>query len=378
MSKKKRFPWLTALGVLLTLIGLAGLYSGQEISQYVFLPGEADYEKLLDQATQKWAGAFETVSLHGVAEQVSLTSERTSQGEITVYETAGGYFEIYPRAFSAGSPITRGCAGQRVIVLDGALAFRLFGDRDPLDQTGTLGEKKYQVIGVAAHARGTGETGEYAAWIPLGVEGAPACSSMVLSAGGKAGGSLHTVFQTTAKEVFGKGQAFFLSKERTRGTILLRAVLVLLGIRALAAWIGVLRRRIRGIIAEIRKKLETSYPRQMAGTLIGRGLEGLALTALTVGAAALLTVWAAEPLMIVPEWVPEVFVDPESILQRFRELTAAAAAPVQFRTPEMAEIRLWSGVVRWGTVTALLGWVLHTLRKPEGRNREETGFVPEK
>ena len=59
-------------------------------------------------------------------------------------------------------------------------------------------------------------------------------------------------------------------------------------------------------------------------------------------------------MTIFPEWVPEILVDPESIAKRFWDLTTAAAQPRQWRTPEIAEIRYWSGVVRWGTVILLM------------------------
>ena len=78
-------------------------------------------------------------------------------------------------------------------------------------------------------------------------------------------------------------------------------------------------------------------------------------------------IWATKPMTVFPEWVPENLVSPEAIAGRFRELTASAAAPVQFRTPELAEIRLWSGILRWGTVLALLGGILRRMVATKSR-----------
>ncbi len=185
MKEKLRLPWGTVLGLLLVVAGLAGLYSGPEMSQYVFLPGSEDYGTSLARAEEAWGNAFSAVSLHGTAEGVSLTAGNGSGDGITLCEVMGGYFEVYPRRFSAGRPLTRGDGKDRVIVLDEALSFRLFGDRDPLDQEVSLEGKKYRVVGVAEHRWSAGDTGSFAAWIPLGAEGAPACTVMTLSAGGK-------------------------------------------------------------------------------------------------------------------------------------------------------------------------------------------------
>ena len=181
---------------------------------------------------------------------------------------------------------------------------------------------------------------------------------MTLSTAGKASASLWPQFESGARETFGAGQALFSSKERMRGTILLRAALILLGIhffsrliRRVKTWTGVW-------ILDIREKLKTRYPRQMMGTLLGRSAGALLLAAGTIAAGAALTVWAVQPMLVFPEWVPEVLVEPEAIARRFWELTAAAASPLRFTTPETAEIRLWGGVLRWGIVLTLLGFLL--------------------
>ena len=152
---------------------------------------------------------------------------------------------------------------------------------------------------------------------------------------------------------------------------MLRLVLIVLAIRLLTAWTRCWSGWTRKWIAEIRSRLKVRYPRQIAGLIAGRGMEILLLAAVTTGAFALLTVWASGLLTEFPEWVPENLVSPEAISQRFRELTAAAAAPLQFRTPELAEIRFGSGLVRWGIVTSLLGWILWKLPRRKQKDLPE-------
>lgn len=358
MSGKRKFPWIAVLGLLLAAAGLWGLYSGPDISQYVFLPGAENLADTLAKAEEQGVGIFPALSLHGVAEKASLSAGSRSQGEITLYEVAGSYAEVYPRRFLTGRPVTRGDAGRRVIVLDEKLAFVLFGDQDPLGQTVTLGETKLEVIGVAASRRSLGETGSFAAWIPMEAPGAPGASILVFSAAGTMGDAEKTLFENTAQEHFGAGQTIILGKERGRATVLLRMVIWMLIIRLLAEWVRWNKRRTARSVQTLRQEVRTRYPRQMLGMMVGHGAGIALIWAALIAAGAGLAVWIGQMMMAFPEWVPEVLTDPASILQRFRELTSAAAAPVQLRTPELAEIRFWGGLVRWGTVLTLLGCIL--------------------
>ena len=355
MRKKVRVSLLGAAGALLLLAGLCGLYSGPEISQYAFAPENQDTGKILEQAEKELDGAFPAVSLHGSRGDLTLETEKRKQGGITLYQIRGDWQSVYTQAFTAGRPLSRGDYGHAVIVLDAETAFQLFGDEDPLGQRVKIGGKAFETVGVAKHARRIGETDPRAAWIPMGVEGAPENEILVLSAGGKSGAALRTVFETVARNAVGDGQAFHLGKERSRGTILPRAVALIFGIRLLAAWIRRCGRKSRKWIAEIRARSKVRYPRQMAGYFL---LRAGGITLLYAGAVALgagLAVMAVQPMTVFPEWVPEILVDPESVAKRFWDLTSAAARPRKWRTPEIAEIRFWSGAVRWGTVILLAG-----------------------
>ena len=363
----RKFPWLALPGILMMLAAWAMLWGEPEICQYAFLPGRDPAGPRLAEAEERWAGSFSATALHGTAEEVSLSAGEQNVGEITLYEVAGGYFELYPRRFVSGRPLSRGDGNAHVIVLDEALAFQLFGDRDPLEREVRLGETRYQVVGVAEHRYRTGERGSFTAWVPLGAEKNPDPALLVASAGGNSTAGLETLFENGARETFGPGQAWFTRKESIRGTILPRTVLIVLAIRLLAACWHRAGRLFRRWTAEIREELKRRYPRQMLGMMGLRGVGMALVTALILGACAGLAIWATEPMTVFPEWVPENLVSPEAIAGRFRELTASAAAPVQFRTPELAEIRLWSGILRWGTVLALLGGILRRMVATKSR-----------
>ena len=100
-------------------------------------------------------------------------------------------------------------------------------------------------------------------------------------------------------------------------------------------------------------------------------LLALGYAALLAAAFGVLTL-AIEPMYVFTEWIPDVLVELSSITERFWQLTSAAAAPISIRTKEYAEIRFWSGLVRWGALSALTGALVMALsaRRGSEKNKE--------
>ena len=367
----KKWLWILP-GALLILWGAVMPVRVPDVIQYVFLPAAEEnapagsgagqkispYLQKLTETEKEWENAFPADSLHGTAEGVSLKAGNVTVDQVTVTETLGEYFGVYPRAFTAGRPLARGDAGNQVMVLDSALAFKMFGENEAVGQIVLIGTARFQVVGVAEDRNGVGKRGSGQAWIPLGASGAPVCTIMILSAGGTGLDKLRTLFENGARGHFGKGQTILTRKEKIRGTVMLRIVVILLMLRVLALWSRKLREWFGKWIRGLKEEMRYSYPRQMIWKFLGRGLQMFLLTAVGVAAAALLVYWGSQLMTAFPEWVPENLVKPEAIAARFRELTTTAANPLQFVTPELAEIRFWNGMIRWGTVLALTGWVI--------------------
>ena len=357
MKGTKRFNLLWMAGLLLILVGVIGLVRVPKTLQYVFAPGGEKLSEGLQEAEKRWDRAFQPVSLHGISQGVSLTAGDKNQGEVTLYQVDGSFFQAYPRPFTEGRPLSPGDAGGNAIVLDHQLAFLLFGDHDPLGQKVRIGEEPFEVCGLSQHTRRTGETGMYAAWIPLGSVQEPAAEIMVLTVAGHTSSDAATIVETACNSVFGKGQLLDLRKESIRGLIILWVLFTAIVIRLMMFWLAGNRNVCGRWIVEIREKLKTRYPRQMAGQLLLVGLGMVLLWAAFVATGAALVMLAAELMKVFPEWVPEELLSVAAVVRRFWELTARAAQPVHWQTPEMAEIRLWSGVVRWGVLVFLLGFL---------------------
>ena len=356
MKKKNRPSIPGILGAVLILAGLTGLYSGPDISQYVFAPRDIRVGEALLQAETEQAGADGSIALHGSTAGIAVETQKKSQSGVTLYQVSGDWHSVYAREAVSGRFLTKGDVEgkKQVILLDEQTAFSLFGEEDAVGQQVRIGGKVFETVGVVRHGRRIGEEDAFAAWIPLGADGASGCDVMVFSAGGGGLNAMHTTFEKTARDLFGEGQAFHLGKERSRGTILLRVMILIIGLRLTAVWLRFAKQKSVDWLGQIRKKHSTVYAKQMLFFAAGRFAAMILLFAAGIGFGALLVSMMGSAMLDFPEWVPRVLVDPDAIRETFWSLTAASAKPMQWRTPEMAEIRFWSGMIRWGTVLFLL------------------------
>ena len=350
---------LLAIGILLAGGGWICLQTVPDLYQYAFLPGAdtAALSENLEKARTGMGGAFGEITIHGQKTDVTLSADSASRDEVCLYLTGPGWSEVCPRKYLSGRPISRAEAESKakVIVLDEATAFRLFGAESPEGKTVKLDGETLEVIGVAEHSRRIGETGGYAAWTTFGAS--ESCELMVVTAKAPAGGKMTEVFRSAAEEAFGTGTMISMPKEKQRATMILRWPALIAAIWALKSWIGVFSRFGRKQWEKIRKESKKRY----AGSLIPYVLLQLLPVAIgiaaTVGIGYVLAVVAVEPARMFPEWVPESLGDFSSWAARFRSLTGEAAAPVSLRTPELAEIRFFGGLIRWGLVLGLLGTI---------------------
>ena len=355
MKKLRISLVLLVLGALLAGVGAVGLSLGPGLIQYAFLP-PADTGGLLDslsRAQTALAESFPLLTLHGQKSGAALTAGSASQNNVCLYLTGPAWNEVYPRRFLSGRPVSRVDVEQKnpVIVLDRETAFLFFGDRDPLGQSVTLDGTRLEVIGVAEHSRRLGETGSYAAWVPLGT--VKDCELMVLSAPAGSRGLL-TAFQTAASDAFGAGTVISLPKEGERALMILRwpgLILALwglmLGIRGYMAFCG----RQWRLVREESRRL---YAARLLPKALLRLLPAALLGAVLIAAGAGIAVLAVGPAQVFPEWVPESLGDFSTWVSRFWNLTADAAKSVSLRTPELAELRFFGALIRWGVVLMLL------------------------
>ncbi len=377
----RRLPWvLMALGALMALCALGMLFETRGALQYCVLAPEAGEKgealvKLSDSARELDASmkdALKWVALGGDAGTVTLTAGSASE-EASLFAIDEGWLEVWPRFLIQGRRIGESelKQGARVAMLDEKLAFRLFGEALPEDAEVKLNGERFRVVGTVRHAgslfggRGVGDRKPCDAYVPLmaAAQAGIGLETLTLSALPGGGKGASRLFEEAARgQWLAGGRLIDLDKEVMRQTILPRIVLLIVGLYALVGLFGRMTRLAAGWFAGFREALKGSYFKRLIGRLAGIAALTLLGYGALIGATYLLMVFSVQPLYIFPEWVPENIVEWSSITRVFWNLTAAAAEPVRVATRELRVIEFWGGVLRWGTVLALLGAALRGKR----------------
>ena len=402
-KRKTRGKWLLALGALLMAAGLCMLALQPSVLQYCIVAPtdeaapepsgqesagqEAQTAKQESGALKALYDAWQTRAEEDLSEVLSAASITARDygfalsgegGSATATLTAVGenWFSVYPRYLVSGRLMTQQELkdGDRLIVLDEPLAFKLFPTADPIGRELTVGTERYEVVGVVRYRRSVGEYEQYQAYIPyasaaedrLPMEVVEVCGVALPQSGAS------RAFEDAGENWQAGGTFIDTDKEAMRGGIVARALAIALGLYLILYLLRRLNRRTAGVGVDIRARLQTEYFRDMLPGLLPRFcLLALGYAALLAAAFGVLTL-AIEPMYVFTEWIPDVLVELSSITERFWQLTSAAAAPIFIRTQEYAEIRFWSGLVRWGALSALTGALVMALsaRRREDRNKE--------
>ena len=403
-KRKTRGKWLLALGALLMAAGLCMLALQPSVLQYCIVAPtdeaapepsgqeaagqEAQTAKQESGALKALYDAWQTRVGEDLSEVLSAASIAARDygfalsgegGSATATLTAVGenWFSVYPRYLVSGRLMTEQELkdGNRCIVLDEPLAFKLFPTADPIGRELTIGSERYEVIGVVRYRRSVGEYEQYQAYIPytsaaedrLPMEIVEVCGAALPQSGAS------RAFEDAAENWQAGGTFIDTDKEAMRGGIVARALAIALGLYLILYLLRRLNRRTAGLGADIRARLRREYFRDMLPGLLPRFLLlALGYAALLAAAYGVLTL-AIEPMYVFTEWIPDVLVELSSITERFWQLTSAAAAPIAIRTKEYAEVRFWSGLVRWGAISALTGALVMALsaRRGSEKNKEQ-------
>ncbi len=393
MKRSFRFSFILLAGILLLAGGLIGLAATPDLIQYAFLPpaeqddpfladqsstgqmqtgdvddpedslpeqsraGQSGQENTLldlyDKALESMGDLFPKLTLHGVKADASVRKGKNGQNGIFLYSVGPSWNDVYTPRIVKGRPILRLDAENRapVIVLDEKTAFTLFQGGNAIGETVELDGETREVVGIAAHSRQVGETGEYAAWIPLAA--AKSCDLMVLSAPA-ASANYYTMFETLAKDACGKGTTISMGREKTMAMLPLLVLFVILAIWLLTRWIGWVAGYGRRQIEKVRAESKRRYTLPLIPYASGQLLPPALLLILSVAACYGVAVLAISPVKTFPEWIPDTLGEYTSWISRFWYLAGKAAEPVTMKTPELARVQLWSGMIRWGAMLVLL------------------------
>ena len=377
-EKKRRLPWvLMVVGTLLALCALVMVLQTRDVLQYTVIapdPGEKGEAivKLAEAGSGIGAELKEALTwtvVGGVAETVSLTAGDNT-ADVTLFAMGEGWLEVYPRFLTWGRRIGESelARGDRVIMLDEGLAFKLFGEELPEDAKVSINEVPWRVVGVVRHGggpfhgRGVGDRQLYDAYVPLAAAAREAVDldTLTLSALPQSNGAgAAQLFEEAARNEWAPGgQLINLSKEAMRRTVLPRVLLLILGLYALVGLFKRMTGLCLGWFDGFRQALNAHYFKSLIGKLLGILALSLLGYAALIGATYLLMAFSVRPLYVFTEWVPENIVEWSSIAKVFWNLTTEAAGLVRVGSRELRVVEFWGGVLRWGVILLLLGAAL--------------------
>ena len=379
---KRRLPWaLMFLGGALALCALVMLGQTRSVLQYCAVaptPSE-DGSQLTalvtarDEAREALEGTVSAVAMGGVKAEASLTAGSNSESA-ALYAMGEAWLEVYPRMLVEGRRIseTELKNGERLIMLDAGLAFKLFGTELPEDARVSLDGHEYRVAGTTRHAgslfggRGVGDRQQYDAYIPLNAAAKDEIYLDVVSLSGlseSATGAAQLFEETARGSWLADGTMIDLGKEAMRRTVLPRVILLIVGLYVLA---GLFKRMTALCVqwaAGFREALRGSYIGPLIPRLAGTILLGLLGYGALIGLTWLLMDFSAKPLYVFTEWVPDNIVAWSSLTKVFWNLVSDAATLVRVGSRELRVIEFWGGLTRWGMVLLLLGAALLPKRK---------------
>ncbi len=397
---RRKIPVFAALGALLLIFSVCGLYlSVPDLLQYAFLPENSRRENGSSSGGEKtagsenaassaaaealkkygqledpslWAGEDIPMTLHGFTGDLPVSREDSdlSITDISVVLAGPRYAEVFPPKITTGSFLSFSelSTAAPSVVLDSALAFRLFGAENPLGQKIRLDGTSFTVVGTASHSRSLGSARTYTLWVPLNsLSAAP--ELLTVSALPSSGAeSFDSLWKSKARELFGSGTFINLRHEKTGASLLPRILILFFAVLLLKRWFSLLRRWGAASLSDARERLSQSYFSRLIGYFILRGLAALLLLAGTLAVCWGLASFAAEPMTAFPDWVPENPADFSSWAARFRALIGIYAAPVRLVTEQAAILSFWSFLIRIGTVLLLLGLLSFLLRRRSEKN----------
>lgn len=365
---------LLAAGLIGSVLALGMLLRMPDSLQYVVaVAGEADIEEALlakEATAEQLSDCTSAIAVAAVTETASVSTGENS-GSATIYAVGEGWFEVYPVFMADGRRLTETelRQGERVALLDSALAFSLFGEELPPDAQARIGDVDYHVVGTIRHSRSVGEVQASCAYVPL--QSAPQArrDTAMIAASPIEDTGARTMFESVMRTAWRSDGCFYsIQKEAMRQMMLPRMLLLIFGMSGILA----LLRRMNGLcgrrISDYRERLRWSYLPATLPALVRLVLLCQLGYAAIFGLIYALLAFSVQPLRVFTEWVPENIVALSSLKKVFWSLTGSVAKLVKLGTSQLRRIEFYGAMLRWSMIGMLAGWILLLL----GRRRRST------
>ena len=309
-------------------------------------PSLTALEELLKGFTQKMDDLSGAVSAYGLRALTPGTSFKDgAQGTATaLLQGLWGDLSLYPRdVLAEGRHLyyEEIQTGAPVAVISQQLAISLFRVGDPIDRKLYIGDTAFRVVGITRHARTVGEKDTAYAQVPLKALDKAGIQSQMLSFAlvPRAGAGAYAALSQGLSQWQPGGTFYSLPKEQYRAILPLRLLICLAGLMLLRTTLHLAGSFTLAMWRGGKRQLETSYAPRLLPGFVGRGLLIALAYALNLAAAFFLLQALIAPVMVFPEWVPTVLVEPKDIAATFWNIRAQESALVSLRTPETLRLR---------------------------------------
>ncbi len=244
--------------------------------------------------------------------------------------------QLYPDELTSSRPVA---------VIDEKTAVELFRDGAPIDRTFSFAGVEFKVVGVIRHKRTVGQRWAYRAMVPLmALDGASQNPTLsVITGTGATGSRARTSFFSKLSSFAQGGTNIDLTKERHRAFLPLRLTLCLLLLFGLALVWKLVKHILTIFVRQTKKGLQKRYFSHEFWRIAFRTLAALTLLFLWFSGLYLVLQELIKPVLLFPEWVPSIPVEPKEIVATFWQNREASTALVALRTPNSLLLSFWLG-----------------------------------
>ena len=326
--------------------------------------------KKLQTVSENWEGIFQSYTLSGIAEDISLAGDTEVTVQARLNALGSDAFDIEPEYLRVGrlfypQELQNGARG---ILLDEQLALALFRVAEPIGRTVTISNMEFTVIGILRHAKKVGDSKDYSACITLAAlwDQAIQLDALQVTALPVSGAGARAILKTDLENWQAGGTLIDLRKEGTGALMPLRVLLFFCGCAVLFRLLGIWTRRMRLFISDCRQRLRLEYLQKLLPRMLAKSfLFTLGGGVLLLGAAGLIS-YIVAPVYTFPEWVPAVLVEWEDIRSTFWQVRQGAASLMELRSPELIRIRYFAMVTGWCSAAAAVLLTCLWVRRQSG------------
>ncbi len=330
-----------------------------------------DIQSLRD-AMAELTGVVSAHTLTGYAHDVAVSDGGQASQKAELFALSENAQAIYPMVAFTGRLLYEEELryGDRVALLSAQLAVDLFRISDPTGKEITIDGEKYVVMGTVRRDRQVGDAGKYFVYLPLRAlakHGKTQLSLLTLSAVPVPAAGAAAALQQAGSAWHPLGSFYQLEREKLRALMTPLALAGFFWLYAIVRLFKALFAWVVGHADSVKRRLRTEYMRRMLPGILGRTLLMLLALGALLGLCGLWARFMMRPVLLFPEWVPEVPVEWGMIEATFWNLQFNGSELMQLLTPQLTRLRFFGGLAVTGSIVLLLAVILQQIHARRNR-----------